>query len=692
MPLLEVRDLRVEIVQRTRTVYALDGVSLTVDSGETVGLVGESGSGKTMTGMAIMGLLPKGGSVSGGDILLNGRDLAKCSEKDMQAVRGMEVGMVFQDPMTALNPTMAIGKQVAEPLRRHLGLSKAAAMDRVVELLSLVGMPRPREQAREYPHQLSGGLRQRVVIAIALACNPKLLIADEPTTALDVTIQAQILDLLDHLREQFKLGVILITHDMGVVAGRADKVEVMYAGRIVEEAPTEDLFNEPRHPYAEALLASLPDLESDRSRGLFAIGGLPPDLSHPPANCRFAERCIYTRQECRSSDPRLSEVSAGRSVACLFPRGANRLAEIRVRPSREVLAVNGALVEQKPIGKTGVLLDATEVVKEFKVSSGIHLHRRAATTLKAVSGVSLGVLPGETLGLVGESGCGKTTLGRMLAGLEVPSGGTIQFQGELVLGSGGSRMRKVRRDLQMMFQDPYASLDPRMRVGSIIEEPMRLQHVGSPAERRDRVRQLMSEVGLALALVDRYPHEFSGGQRQRIGLARALSLNPKLLVADEPVSALDVSIRSQVINLMCQLQETHGLTYVVISHDLSVVRYMADRVAVMYLGKIVELGPTARLYSQPAHPYTDGLLKSIPVPNPRVARTRRAASVAGELPSAISPPSGCRFRTRCPRAASLCAEVEPALRDFGGGQLAACHFPLQTPAVEERSQVPVGEG
>ncbi|MEX6430302.1 ABC transporter ATP-binding protein [Ferrimicrobium sp.] len=692
MPLLEVRDLRVEIAQRQATVHALDGVSLTVNSGETVGLVGESGSGKTMTGMAVMGLLPKGGSITTGEILLNGRDLAKCSEKEMQAVRGMEVGMVFQDPMTALNPTMTIGRQVAEPLRRHLEISKAAARDRVVELLSLVGMPRPKEQAREYPHQLSGGLRQRVVIAIALACNPKLLIADEPTTALDVTIQAQILDLLDHLRVQLQLGVILITHDMGIVAGRADRVEVMYAGRIVEEAPTEDLFFEPRHPYAEALLASLPDLESDRSRGLFAIGGLPPDLSHPPANCRFAERCMYTRDECKSTDPHLSELGGGRSVACLFPRAANRLAEIRVRPSREELLVDSSAVDHSADRTAGALLDAVGVAKEFKVSSRIQLRRRAAVTLKAVSGVSLMVMPGETLGLVGESGCGKTTLGRMLAGLEVPSDGTIRFQGEEVSGSSGNRMRRLRRDLQMMFQDPYASLDPRMRVGSIIEEPMRLQHVGSHTERQARVRQLMGEVGLSLALIDRYPHEFSGGQRQRIGLARALSLNPKLLVADEPVSALDVSIRSQVINLMCQLQETHGLTYVVISHDLSVVRYMADRVAVMYLGKIVEIGPTASLYARPAHPYTDGLLKSIPVPDPMVARTRREASVTGELPSAINPPSGCRFRTRCPRAASLCAEVEPVLRDFGGGQAAACHFPLQPSVLEGQPQVPVGDG
>jgi oligopeptide/dipeptide ABC transporter ATP-binding protein len=687
MALLEIRDLHVEIVQRQATVHALDGVSLVVGAGETVGLVGESGSGKTMTGMAVMGLLPKGGLVTKGEILLDGRDLAKCSENELQAVRGKEVGMVFQDPMTALNPTMTVGKQVAEPLKQHLSLTKREVSDRVVELLSVVGMPRPREQANEYPHQLSGGLRQRVVIAIALACNPKLLIADEPTTALDVTIQAQILDLLDRLREQFQLGVILVTHDMGVVAGRADRVEVMYAGRIVEESPTEDLFLEPRHPYAEALLASLPDLESDRSRGLFAIAGLPPDLTHPPSDCRFAERCMYVREECRSSDPHLRELGGGRAVACLFPRGVNRLAEIRVRPSREESTRDGASLDRAVDSKSSVLLDAVGLVKEFKVSSGFQFRRRSGATLKAVSGVSLSVMPGETLGLVGESGCGKTTLGRMLAGLEIPSGGTIHFQGEVVSASGTIGMRKIRRDLQMMFQDPYASLDPRMRVGSIIEEPMRLQHVGSHDERQERVRQLMSEVGLALAFIDRYPHEFSGGQRQRIGLARALSLNPKMLVADEPVSALDVSIRSQVINLMCQLQETHGLTYVVISHDLSVVRYMADRVAVMYLGKVVEIGPTASLYTRPAHPYTDGLLKSIPVPDPQVAQTRRKASVIGELPSAVNPPSGCRFRTRCPRAEALCAEVEPLLRDFGNGQSAACHFPLQTPVSQERSQV-----
>ncbi|WP_298212437.1 ABC transporter ATP-binding protein [Ferrimicrobium sp.] len=663
------------------TVHALDGVNLSVDAGETVGLVGESGSGKTMTGMAVMGLLPRGGSIQTGQILLDGRDLAQLSERELQEVRGKDIGMVFQDPMTALNPTMTVGRQVAESLRRHLGVSKAEANRRVVELLSLVGMPRPKDQASDYPHQLSGGLRQRVVIAIALACEPKLLIADEPTTALDVTIQAQILDLLDELRERMRLGIILITHDMGVVAGRADRVSVMYAGRVVEEGPTVGLFREPRHPYTEALLASLPDLESDRSRRLFAIGGLPPDLSNPPANCRFAERCRYAQDECQTNDPLLITGDDGRAVACFFPRTSNLLDEIRnsTDATQRVAPAIGECPPDEAQAAKESLLEVVGIVKEFRVTSRIQLRRRGAVSLKAVSGVSLAVGVGETLGVVGESGCGKTTLGRMIAGLETPTAGSVRFQGKEIVGSSGRQFRNSRRDLQLMFQDPYSSLDPRMRVGAIIEEPMRLQHVGTPSERQSRVRELMGEVGLSLALIDRYPHEFSGGQRQRIGLARALSLNPRVLVADEPVSALDVSIRSQVINLMCQLQETHGLTYVVISHDLSVVRYMADRVAVMYLGKIVEIGPTESLYSEPVHPYTDGLLKSIPLPDPELTRNRRLASVAGELPSAIDPPSGCRFRTRCDRAAAICAEEEPTLRAFGARHEAACHFPLRSP-------------
>ncbi|WP_298346983.1 ABC transporter ATP-binding protein [Ferrimicrobium sp.] len=690
MSLLEIQDLRVSIALSSSTVHALDGVSLTVEAGETVGLVGESGSGKTMTGMAVMGLLPRGGVVESGQILLNGRNLAHLREHDMQDVRGNEVGMVFQDPMTALNPTMTVGKQVAESLRRHLGLSKTEARSRAVELFKMVGMPRPNDQVGDYPHQLSGGLRQRVVIAIALACQPKLLIADEPTTALDVTIQAQILDLLDQLREQLQLGVILITHDMGVVAGRADRVSVMYAGRVVEEGATEDLFHQPMHPYTEALLASLPDLQSDRSRRLFAIGGLPPDLSNPPTGCRFAPRCRYAKDECRANDPVLERQDDTRSVACFFPSTSNRLVE--VREATDVVST-GNRVEFSSRNSSestrAELLEVCDLVKEFKVRSSIRLGHKSGSTLKAVSGVSFEVAAGETLGVVGESGCGKTTLGRLVAGLETPTGGSVRFLGKELVGSKGKGFRSSRRDLQLMFQDPYSSLDPRMRVGAIIEEPMRLQHVGSPSERQDRVRELMGEVGLSLSLIDRYPHEFSGGQRQRIGLARALSLNPKILVADEPVSALDVSIRSQVINLMCQLQELHGLTYVVISHDLSVVRYMADRVAVMYLGKIVEIGQTASLYDGPAHPYTQGLLRSIPLPDPEAARAHRMTSVTGELPSAINPPSGCRFRTRCEYAQDICAEVEPPLRSFGIGHEAACHFPLREPVAESVTEARV---
>ncbi|MGD0874748.1 MAG: ABC transporter ATP-binding protein [Acidimicrobiales bacterium] len=674
---LEVVDLRTEFHLRTANVGAVDGVSFTVSEGECVGLVGESGCGKSTAGLSIMKLLPNVGHIVRGSVNLLGRELVKLPEKQMREVRGNDVAMIFQDPMTSLNPTMTVGRQIAEPVRIHKHVSKQEATDRAIEVLQLVGMPRPAERLASYPHQLSGGLRQRVMIAIALACEPKLLIADEPTTALDVTIQAQILDLIDELRDRLKMAVLLITHDMGVIAGRTDRVMVMYAGKIVESAPTRSLFSEMRHPYSEALLDSIPKLNADASVPLYSIPGVPPDLSGEFVGCRFEPRCRNATEQCRIEEPPLV-AEGGHSFACFNPVGSATAPRRAVRVVDAAEASRVALERVNTLASRKVIVEVDRLVKEFPVTAGAVLQRKIGS-VKAVSDVSFSVREGETFGLVGESGCGKTTIGRLVVALEKPTSGAIRFDGQDVTKLNRHDLRTSRRDFQIMFQDPYASLDPRMRVGTILREPLKVQGIGSRTEQWERVGSLLREVGLGQKAIDLYPHEFSGGQRQRIGFARALTLNPRLIVADEPVSALDVSIQSQILNMMKALQQIHRLTYIVISHDLAVLRFLSDRIGVMYLGKLVEIGASKQIYEQPAHPYTRGLIDTIPVPDPVLAAASRGHHISGELPSAITPPSGCRFRTRCPQAQDICAAEEPPLLSFGGDHLAACHFPLQQP-------------
>ncbi len=535
------------------------------------------------------------------------------------------------------------------------------------------------------------------MIAMALSCEPKLLIADEPTTALDVTIQAQILALLDDLKDRLGMAMLLITHDMGVIAGHADRVEVMYAGRLVETTDTLTLFDHMHHPYTQALLASIPRLSQDNTQRLLNISGLPPDLAQPPAGCRFAARCSRATDKCRVDEPPLTGETAAHRFACWHPvdgplalnagqgngqaRQSSHATPGLVTTDRK--PATGA--DQAPILAGQTLLEVRDLVNEFPVTAGAILQRKVGS-VHAVSDVSFTVNAGETFGLVGESGCGKTTIGRVVVALERPNSGTVQLAGENISALSGGELRRKRRDLQLMFQDPYSSLDPRMRVGAIIREPLSIQHIGSGQEQQKRVNELLDEVGLPRNAVERYPHEFSGGQRQRIGLARALTLNPRVIVADEPVSALDVSIRAQVLNLMKRLQADHGLTYIVISHDLAVVKYMADRIGVMYLGKLVELGSGDDIYQRAAHPYTAGLIATIPVPEPTAARAIKDIGIKGELPSPINPPSGCRFRTRCPFAQDRCADEEPLLRSFGPGHMAACHFPLQDYIPPEEQQ------
>ena len=676
-PLLDIRDLHTDIEIRSGVVHALSGVDLHVNPGETLGIVGESGSGKTMTALSLMGLLPQGGSVSSGQIILDGQDLTKLALKEKRKLRGTKVGMIFQDPLTSLNPTMKIGLQVCEPLRVHEKLSKKEALERAVEILKRVGMPRPEVVINNYPHQLSGGMRQRVMIAMALVCKPRILIADEPTTALDVTTQMQILDLIDELRDEYKMGVILITHDLGVVAGHTDRVAVMYAGRIVETAPTKTLFTEPKHRYTSSLMAALPERALAAGTKLFSIPGAPPSLTNLPVGCRFAARCLWATDECRASYPELGGDDI-HTFSCFHPVQEGDESPAVLQGKLDSTSAEGAASDVPQISNE-VLLDVKEASREYE-SAGSGFFKREKGVVSAVDRVSITVKKGETYGLVGESGCGKSTVGRLIAGLEPPSGGAIELDGRDLATLKGRDAVRIHRDVQMMFQDSYAAMDPRMRIDQILAEPMSIQKTGNARQIAERIMEILEQVGLTEEILDRYPHEFSGGQLQRIGFARSLTLAPDLIVADEPVSALDVSVQAQVLNLMKDLQQELGLSYLFISHDLAVVQYMADRIGVMYLGRIVEEGPAHEVVKNPKHPYTKALIDSIPVPDPEFKHDESAIKLTGEPPSAVNPPEGCRFRPRCPFAGEEC-KVQPMLTDET--HRVACHHPLLQLSVKE---------
>ncbi|MGZ5126654.1 MAG: dipeptide ABC transporter ATP-binding protein [Burkholderiales bacterium] len=668
--LLEVEDLHVHFVTTRGVVRAVEGISYKVKTGETVALVGESGCGKSVSSLAIMRLLAKpAGRIVSGRILFEGRDLLELSEEQMREIRGRDIAMIFQEPMTSLNPVLTIGFQIMEPLLIHLGMTMTAARNRATELLKMVGISDAERRLDQYPHQFSGGMRQRVMIAIGLACNPKLLIADEPTTALDVTIQAQILELMKDLSRDLGIAMVVITHNLGIVARYADRVNVMYAARMTEQAEAQALFARPLHPYTAGLLRSVPRLDRPRGARLETIEGMPPNLLEPPAGCRFAPRCPAKVPESEVGPPPMVEVEADHFSRCVR---AFEMARVGPEGLGLVRASHAAPVA-KPIDRSEALLRVRDLKTYFEVATGLKTIGARSGLVRAVDGVSFDVYPGETLGLVGESGCGKTTVGRTLLRLENATEGRITFRGQDVTRSSGSMLKAYRRQIQVIFQDPYSSLNPRMTIGQIIAEPLLVYKLEpNRAAARAKAAELLVQVGLFEYMAERYPHELSGGQRQRVGIARAIAMQPSFIVCDEPVSALDVSIQAQIINLLEDLQAKLGLTYLFIAHDLAVVRHISDRVAVMYLGRIMETADRDALYSAPQHPYTKALFEAVPVPDPALERARPRAVLGGEVPSPLHPPSGCVFHTRCPMAIEECRRTVPELREVRPRHYAAC--------------------
>ncbi|GAB3096501.1 dipeptide ABC transporter ATP-binding protein [Isoptericola nanjingensis] len=679
-PVLSVRDLHVSFASEAGTVRAVRGVNFDLMPGRTLGIVGESGSGKSVTSLSVMGLLDENARVEG-SIRLKGTELLGLSELELSKYRGNEMAMVFQDPLSALTPVFSIGDQLAEALDLHQDLNRKQVKERSIELLDLVGIPNPAERLRAYPHQFSGGMRQRVMIAIAIANDPDVIIADEPTTALDVTIQAQVLDVLKKAQRETGAAVVMITHDLGVVAGVADDVLVMYAGRPVEQAPVDELFARPAMPYTMGLLGAVPRPDRGENRRLVPIQGNPPSLVDLPVGCPFADRCPLVEDRCRTAEPDLLPV-AGRPETLAACVRADELAEqgVTFEDAYEVAEAAESTLESVPRSEREVVLEVEGLKRHFPLTKGGFLRRRVGT-VKAVDGVTFDVRAGETVALVGESGSGKTTTLLEIMKLEAPQGGRVAVLGKNLEELSTRERAGLRRDLQIVFQDPMSSLDPRMPVYDVLAEPLKV-HGWSRQKVNARIDELMKLVGLNPDHVDRFPSQFSGGQRQRIAIARALAVNPRLIVLDEPVSALDVSIQAGVINLLEDLQAQLGVAFLFVAHDLSVIRHISSRVAVMYLGQVVESGDTEAVFTAPRHPYTQALLSAVPLPDPQLERGRKRVVLEGDLPSPVEEIPGCRFASRCPVRATLpaddqrrCDTVLPVLTG-GDDQLAACHFPL----------------
>ena len=677
-PVLQVRDLVVDFPSEAGTVNAVRGVNYEVAPGEVFGIVGESGSGKSVSALAVLGLLPKSARISG-SVQYRGSELLGRNDAEMSKIRGRNIAMVFQDPLSSLTPVYTVGQQIVEAIRVHNDVSKSDAEIRGIELLDLVGIPNPGERTRNFPHEFSGGMRQRVMIAMAIANNPDVIVADEPTTALDVTIQAQVLEVLERAQEATGAAIVMITHDLGVIAGFADRVMVMYAGKPVETGSVDDVFYRPRMPYTLGLLGSLPRADATGREPLTPVEGSPPSLVALPPGCPFAPRCPLKVDVCETSEPPLLATDKPHHASACHRW--DYLAQNNLAPS-DVFATPPPppRIEEANRNERPVVLQVTDLVREFPLTRGV-VFRRQIGSVAAVDGISFDIREGETLGLVGESGCGKTTTINEILALAKPTAGSINVLGHDTATLSSHGRHELRRDISVVFQDPMASLDPKLPVSDILAEGLSTFGVAK-AERGRRVRELLALVGLSPAHASRYPHEFSGGQRQRVGIARALALQPKLVVLDEPVSALDVSIRAGIINLLEQLRATLRLSYLFVAHDLSVVRHSADRVAVMYLGRIVELGEVSAVFERPAHPYTQALLSAVPLPDPHRERARKRIILQGDLPSTKEERIGCRFRARCPTFAGLdetrratCIAVDPALTSHGDDHVAACHYP-----------------
>ena len=646
---------------------AVDGISFSINRGEAFALVGESGCGKSVTALSIMRLLQGPAAFyAGGCINFNGTDLTALPEHKMRSIRGNMISMIFQEPMTSLNPVFTVGNQIIEVFRLHQGLSKAAAKEKAVAMLNRVGIADPAMRYNSYPHQLSGGMLQRVMIAIALSCHPELLIADEPTTALDVTIQDQILNLLRELRSDFGMAMLLITHDLGIIYENADRVSVMYAGTIVETSDTRQLFESPAHPYTMQLFRSLP-ARGKRGGALQTIQGAPPRFLYKPKGCRFADRCRQSMPVCREVSPHLKGIADKHLVACHL-HDAHLPASAVEEKVPERGRCTGFTSFTTPESKT--LLSVNGLSMHFPVKKGIF--KRIAGYVKAVDNVDLSVSDGMTMSLVGESGCGKTTFGKAVLRLLQPTGGSVIFDGVNLARLSRNRLRHFRKNFQIVFQDPFSSLNPRMMVKDIIQEPMLPHGIGgSHRERMNMVSTALESVGLDTDMLNRYPHEFSGGQRQRIAIARVLPLKPRLLVCDEATSALDVSIQAQILNLFNELKKEYSLTYLFITHNLSVVEYLSDMVAVMYLGRIVERGTTADVFDRTRHPYTRALLSAAP----SVAGEKgEKIHLAGDVPSPLAPPQGCHFHPRCPYRMPRCEVTYPAPSHFSETHSCSCHL------------------
>ncbi|WP_344266446.1 ABC transporter ATP-binding protein [Actinomadura napierensis] len=680
MTVLAVRGLTVRYAP---DVHAVRGVGFDVGAGEVLGVVGESGSGKTALALAIMGLLPPAARATG-SVRLRGDELLGRSDAELSRVRGKDLAMVFQDPLSALTPVHPVGDQIAETIRVHAGATRAAARARAVELLDLVGIPGAARRARAYPHEFSGGMRQRVMIAMAIANDPVAIVADEPTTALDVTVQAQVLDVLRTAQQATGAAIVLITHDLGVVAGFADRIMVMYAGRAVESGPVEEVYRRPRMPYTIGLLQSLPRLGTAAGARPVAIEGTPHGASAGDGGCAFLPRCPVAVDACGGQEPEPVPVGpSGHTAACVNTAATTGPGEVFPLPDAVPPPARPPRCERP------VVLEVEALVRHHPLYRGT-LFRRRVGAVHAVDGIGFDVREAETLALVGESGCGKTTALMEILRLGRPQGGRVAVLGEDTAALCAARRKALRRDLQVVFQDPFTSLDPRMRVADIVAEPLAAHGVRAPS---GRVRELLDLVGLDPAHAARYPYGLSGGQRQRVGIARALALEPRLLLLDEPVAALDVSVQAGVIDLLEGLRNRLGIAYLFVAHDLAVVHRIADRVAVMYMGRIVEIGSVGEVYGRPAHPYTRALLDAVPFPDPRLERRRRRVPLHGDPPDPTAPPAGCRFRSRCPRYTALaepdarrCEEHDPMPRPMGadrdGDRWAACHHPLIEPLVE----------